>query len=289
MAMNVKSAPMTCILVVLAVLLLMNASVYAQSAQDSTNINLTHLNVQLTYPSQTQPGQSVTVNVQAKAKNEFELGSLTMQVYVANQDNLLQVASVTLAQDLSMLPGSQINKNIQVTIPQYVARTSMIATVFENVTMQVFIIYGQFSIHVQPAPYATASSDSAITPLTYINATTPEYVTLQNQYQALQSQFKQVQQTLNQTQTQLTGKVSQQSGTINELNNQLNEQMTYANRRIQTYQGLSLVLGFVTAGLAFLCVYQRTTRPRESEALIESIAAAKSTQMSGTVESKSQT
>jgi uncharacterized membrane protein YidH (DUF202 family) len=190
-----------------------------------------------------------------------------------------------------MLPGNQINKNIQVTIPQNAARTSMIATVAENVTMHVFIIYGQYSINssvkLQGAPDVTSSSDEAITPLTYIMATTPEYTTLQNQFQALQSQYTQGQQTLAQTRAQLETEevqLSQRNATIIQLNKQfneqMNEQMIYANRRIQTYQGLSLVLGFTTAALAFLCVYQRITMPRESEALVESIAVAKSKQMS---------
>jgi len=173
-----------------------NQTAYAQSSPVSTVVNLSHLNVQLTYPSQVQPGQPVTVNVQAKAKSSFKLGSLIMQIYVPGQNNLRQVTSATVAEGLSMFTGDQINRNIQVTVPEDAPRTSLIAKLSENVTLAIFIIYNNASPSVQPAPYYTTVSDDAITPLTYIMATTPEYSTLQSQFQALQLNFKKLQQTL---------------------------------------------------------------------------------------------
>jgi len=71
-------------------------SVYAQD-QATSSVSLSHLNVQLTYPSQVLPGQSVTVNVMAQARDSFRLTSLTMQVYLADQNNLQQLLSTTLA------------------------------------------------------------------------------------------------------------------------------------------------------------------------------------------------
>ena len=251
------------------ILLFVNQVAYAQSSQVSTVVNLSHLNVQLTYPSQVQPGQSVTVNVQAKAKGSFKLGSLIMQIYVPGQNNLRQVTSATVAEGLSMLTGDQINRNIQVTVPQDTPRTSLIAKLSENVTLAIFIIYNNASPSVQPAPYYTAVSDDAITPLTYVMATTPEYSTLQSQFHALQLNFNKLQQTLNQTQST----ISQQNATINQLNQQFYNQLTYANRRIQTYQGLSLGLSFVTVALAIVCIYQRTSR-RETQGAVKNIPVA---------------
>lgn len=278
--MKIKT-PVLIVIVAVTALLFLNQTAYAQSSQVSSTINLIHLNVQLTYPSQVQPGQSVTVNVQAMATDSFKLGSLTMQIYIANPNSLEQIASVTVAQNVSMVRGGQFNKNVQLTVPQDAQRTSMIARVSENVIETIFIVYN----NVEAAPYESATSDDALTPLSYITATTPEYVALQAQYQTLQSQLEQVQQTLNQTKTQLSQQktlLSAKNATIN----QLNEQMTYASESIETYQGISLVLGFVTAALAILCVSQRATRPREREALVESITVAKSAQMSGTAEGK---
>ena len=276
--MKTKTSVLILIVAVTA-LLLLNQTAYAQSSQVSSNVNLNHLNVQLTYPSQVQPGQSVTVNVQAEATDSFQLGSLTMQIYVANPNNLEQVASVTVAQNVPMSVGGRLNKNVQVTVPQNAQRTSMMARLSENITLTIFIVYN----NVEAAPYVSAASDDAITPLSYIMATTPDY-------SALQGQYEQLQQTLNQTQTQVSQQktlLSTKNATINQLNEQLHELIIYANTTVETYQGLSLLLGFVAAALAILCISQRATRRRERAALVQSIAVAESTQMTVAVEGKS--
>jgi len=123
--------PNVLVLLVIVVALCMNPLVYAQSSQVVGRVSLTHLNVQLTYPSEILPGQSVTVGVQAQAKSSFQLASLTMQVYYVDptQLNLRQVASATVAQGLTMSSGGQINKAVQVTIPTDAPRTSLIARV----------------------------------------------------------------------------------------------------------------------------------------------------------------
>jgi hypothetical protein len=273
--------PKTAILVLFAVVtvsLFMNSLAYAQSTQAVNNISLRFLNVQLSYPSQALPGQSVTVNVQAKAKSIFQLSNLMLEVYVAdlNTLNLRELTSATVAQNLDMSNGGQISKAIQVAVPADVPRTSLIARISENVTLTVFVVYINSNPVVEGAPYNTETSDDALCPLTYIAATTPEYVTLQSQYQALQTQNRQVQQGLTQSLAQnlkLQGTISQMNATIN----QLNEQLTYANRRVATYQGLALGLGILTVVfLPFLPLYvhQRRKKQRGSTAMVQSIPAS---------------
>ena len=180
--------------------LFLNPLVYAQSSQVVGRVSLTHLNVQLTYPSNVLPGQSVTVGVQAQAKGSFQLASLTMQVYYVDpQLGLRQLASTIVAQGLTMSNGGQINKVVQVTIPTDAPRTSLIARVAENITLTIFIVYNNGSPSTQAAPYYSATSDDAIAPLTYIMSPTPEYEALQSQYQTLQSQYQQLRQGLNQS------------------------------------------------------------------------------------------
>jgi hypothetical protein len=196
---KMMTRPNVLVLLVIVVALCMNPLVYAQSSQVVGRVSLIHLNVQLTYPSEILPGQSVTVGVQAQAKSSFQLASLTMQVYYVDpQLGLRQVASATVAQGLSMANGGQINKAVQVTIPTDAPRTSLIARVAENVTLTVFIVYNN-GPSTQAAPYYSATSDDAIAPLTYIMSPTPEYVALQSQYQTLESQYQQVRQGLNQS------------------------------------------------------------------------------------------
>jgi len=254
-----KTKPAILILIaVITTLLVVNQSAFAQSSQISNNVSLNHLNVQLTYPAQALPGKSVTVGVQAKAKNSFNLESLTVQVYLTDQstNNLRQLTSATLVKSLPMYIGDQINKNIKVPVPSDAPRTSLIGIVTENATT-VRTFYDR-SLTSQPLMtiYYTVNSDQTIAPLTYIMATTPEYTALQAQFHALQSNFMRLQQTLNETKTNLQNTISQQSTTID----QLNQQLVYANRRTQTYQILALGLGILTTALALCGVYQIKTR-----------------------------
>jgi hypothetical protein len=217
--------------------------VYAQSTQVSSNVTLSHLNAQLTYPSEVLPGQSVTVNVKAQAKDGFQLASLTVQVYLADQSNLRQLVSATVAQNLWMASGNQINKDVQATVPLDASRTSLIALVSESVRTSYYdysYYYPFWSSYfssnyassysypyyyfMYPSYYYTTTSDDVVAPLSYVKATTPEY-------NALQSQYQQLQQTLNATQAQnkklqqdlqtAQGSISQKDSTIGDLNRQL--------------------------------------------------------------------
>jgi hypothetical protein len=267
MDMNMKTAVLTLIIVITA-LLIVSQSASAQSSQVSNAISLSHLNVQLTYPAQAMPGKSITVGVQAMAKDNFNLEALTVQVYLTDQsaNNLRQLTNATLVKNLPMYAGDQIRKNIEVPVPSNAPRTSLIGIVTENATT--VHTYYERSPSSQPLMtiYYTATSDQKIAPLTYVVATTPEYMALQSQFQALQSNFIQLQQTLNETKTNLQNTISQQSTSID----QLNQQLVYANRRTQTYQILALGLGILAAALAVYGVHlKRTGKVKQKTILAE--------------------
>jgi len=245
-----------CMIVTIA--LLMNQTVNAQTNLVTNNVNLRYLNVQLTYPSQALPGQSVTVSLLAKAKGSFQLSSLTLQVYAAdsNSASLRELASANVAQGLEMAGGTQIIKAIPVIVPSDVPRSSLIARVSENVTLTVLIVYINGNPAVQGAPYNTATSDDAISTLTYIAATTPEYMTLQSQYQTLQTQHQLIQRGLNQSLVQnvkLQNTINQQNQTIQQLNGELN----HSDLRLETYQGLAFAFGALSLVFGALYVHQR--------------------------------
>ena len=123
------------VLLVMLASIFASQSVFAQSNQITSTVSLTHLNVQLTYPSQVLPGQSATINLTAQAKDSFQLANLTVQVYLADQNNLRQLVSTTVAQNTMMPSGNQINKQIQITVPSDAPRTSLVALVTESVSM----------------------------------------------------------------------------------------------------------------------------------------------------------
>jgi peptidoglycan hydrolase CwlO-like protein len=224
------------LVVVFTISLFLNQTAYAQSSSVSNNVTLQHLNVQLTYPAQVLPTQSITVNLQAKAKDSFRLNTLTLQVYLANSSGLRQLTSATLAQDQSMTTGGQINKDVQVTVPADAPRTSLVAVVSESVRMTYYYYtygapywygYENYSwpyFWAYPSYYYRTVTDNAIAPLTYIKATTPEYVTLQSQYQQLQQMLNQTQaqnKDLQQNLQSAQNTIAQRDSTITGLNGQL--------------------------------------------------------------------
>jgi len=225
--------------------LALSQSAQAQPTQVTNNVSLTYLNVQLGYPSQINPGQTITVNVQASAKNTFTLQSLTLQVYYGDGTSLHSVTTATVASNMNMNNGDKINKDIQATAPADAPRTSLIAVVSESVMPSYanyyyssypydynyyyypyYDSYYSYPYYSYPSysTYNTSSTDSGLGSLSYINATTPEYISLQSQYQALQQQLSQAQsqnQQLQQNLQNAQNQASQKDATISDLNNQL--------------------------------------------------------------------
>jgi hypothetical protein len=252
---------------------------YAQSMQVST-ANLTYLNVQATYPSEVLPANSVSVHVQATAKSSIELLSLTAQIYYADGASLRQLTTSTIASNVYMSNGYQVSKDIQVTVPQDAPRTSLIAQFSEKVQSNYYnyyyspyiYYYGyndsypyyRYYYHSYPYYYYGAYSaysystatDGGVAPLSYIKATTPEYITLQTEYQMLQQQLAQSQdqnQQLQQNLQNAQNTITQQNAAIANLNQQLSS----AETMVGTLQvvsialaGLAIALGVVTVCLA---------------------------------------
>jgi hypothetical protein len=247
-------------------------SVFAQSNQITGTVSLSHLNVQLTYPSQVLPGQSATINLTAQAKDSFQLTSLTVQVYLADQNNLRQLLSTTVAQNTMMQSGNQISKQIQVSVPSDAPRTSLVAIVTESVSLSSSSYsypyaypywsgygnwngYGSYPYYYYSSPSVyyyysypstnyPSSSDDAIAPLSYVLATTPEYVTLQAKYQQLQAQNDQLQQELQ----ALQNSTAQKDSTISNLKNQLSS----AQGTTTLFEIVAVILAIAVVALATL-------------------------------------
>jgi len=274
------------VLLVILASIFATQSVFAQSNQVTSTVSLSHLNVQLTYPSQVLPGQSATINLTAQAKDSFQLTSLTVQVYLTDQNNLRQLLSTTVAQNTMMPSGNQINKQIQVTVPSDAPRTSLVALVTESVSMTSYSYpyanypysngywggydmtsygnsngnwygYGSYPYYYYsyPSYNSQSSSDNAIAPLSYVQATTPEYVTLQSQYQQLQAQNQQLQQQLQASQNS----TAQKESTISNLNNQLSS----AQGTTTLVEIVAVILAI--AAVAVAALHFKPTRTTDTE------------------------
>jgi hypothetical protein len=244
--------------------------VLADSTQVSNTVSLSHLSVKLAYPSEVLPGQSITINIQATARGSFRLKSLEVQVYFADGNNLRQLTTATVSKDLYMSKGDQINKDIQTAVPADAPRTALIALVSETATMTYYdysyyyyppYYYGNYSYYYVYYPSYSYSSvtDDGIAPLSYIKATTPEYVSLQTAYQMLQQKLD-PSQAENQ---QLKQTLDARQATINQLNSDiaaLNQKFTSAQGTITLLEVTSIILVGILVALAVYTFRERNRR-----------------------------
>jgi len=254
--------------------------VFAEPSQVSTTVKLNYLDVQLTYPSEVLPGQSVTISIQANAKDYFRLVNLVLQVYYADGNNLRLLTTTTVANDVYLSKDNRLTKDIQATIPADAPRTSLVAIVSENVKMPYYdywnyyypisyYYYGDSSYpyfyYVYPPYYYVSVTDNALAPLSYIKATTPEYVSLQNEYQMLQQKLTQTQaenQKLQQDLQAAQSSVAQKDSMIADLNQQLNSAQTM----IRTLLAISVIFAGLAVVLGFFLFRGRIKRPKKSNA-----------------------
>jgi len=294
-----KSKIIVPILLVFLASIFVTQSVFAQSNQVTSTVSLSHLNVQLTFPSQVLPGQSATVNVTAQAKDSFQLISLTMQLYLADQNNLRQLLSTTVAQNTIMVSGNQINKAIQVTVPSDATRTSLVAQITESVGANPYpynlytypsfncigtvCAIGSYPYYYYSSPSYSPYYSSSAPAYPYSYSSYQTYYQLQTNYQpssddavaalsyvlaptpeyvALQSQYQQLQtqnQLLRQQVEALQNSTAQKDSTISSLNNQLS-----------SAQGTTTLLGIVAIVLAIAVValaalHFKSTRTSDTE------------------------
>lgn len=252
----------------------------AQSSQSSYTVNLTYLTVQVTYPAQVMPGDSVTVNIQATAKKSIDTISLTAQVYYSDGSSLHQLASTTFNGN-NMATGSSFTKQIQFTVPQDTLRTSMVSVLTESVktSYPAYYYYPVYYNYSSPycyyEPYysgysnceyyydyygymaypsysSVTTTDAGLSPLSYVKATTPEYIVLQSQNQALQQQLTQSQAQNQQLQQQLQNAQNsnaQKDATISDLNQRLNASQSNSTT-YETAAGAFAILAAVLGALA---------------------------------------
>ena len=248
---------------------------FAQPTQVSYVVNLNLFTLQVMYPSEVMPGDNVTVNIQGSPKsNSLYLQSLTATIYYADAAGLHQITTQNLVSNPANIYGyyasnttGSFSKSFMVNVPQNAPRTALVAIFAETVQSNNYNNYGYpsyfgYLYYGNPLFYSyypsySTTTDDAIAPLSYIKATTPEYVALQSEYQMLQQQ-------LNQTQTQnkqLQTTNSQQSTMIS----QFNQQLTSTNGTAKTYQMVAVVFAIIAVALAAFSIYQLRSKEKTQE------------------------
>jgi hypothetical protein len=218
------------------------------------------------------PGDTFNVNVQGTPKgSSVYLQNLNATIYYADAAGLHQLASHILVSNPASnygyygVPAGNFSVSFTVSVPEDAPRTSLVAmfsetTQYNNFSPYYFMPYPfSYSFFGNPIFYSyypafSTATDQAVSPLSYIKATTPEYVTLQSEYRMLQQQ-------LNQTQTQnqqLQTTITQQSAMIS----QLNQQLRSSNTTGETYEAVAAVFIIVAVALAALSIYQMRTKAK---------------------------
>jgi hypothetical protein len=236
---------------------------FAQPTQVSYVVNLNSFTLQVTYPSEVMPGDRVTVNIQGSPKsNNLDLLNLTATVYCADPTGLHQLATQNIVSNPANNYGyyesyanesyttGSFSKNFTVNVPRNATATSLVAIFSETVQSESLVFN---------YPSYSTTTDEAIAPLSYIKATTPEYVTLQSKYQMLQQQLNQTQAQNKQQETT----ISQQSTMIS----QLNQELASANGAAQTYQieaaiYASIAVVITAVALTAFSIYQLRSKEK---------------------------
>lgn len=297
-----------CVLVTLIVVPATQTA-YADSNQTYASVSLQYFTIQVEYPTVVFPGSIIQVQVQAVAKSSANLNSLTASVYYTDGLNLHQMASAIIVGNQNIVASNAFTNDMQVAIPQGIPRTSLFATFTESVEESYMSSYGysqdyygydnscgyyynmsgcsyyQPYYNSYPQYSYVTTSDTGISPLSYVNATTPEYAALLSQYQNqqqqlnqsrsqnqnLQLQVAQQNQELSQLQSQnlqLKQNLQNQQNTISQKdsdNSNLNSQLTAAN--ILNRGTVYLAVGFGIIAIIVILLAQRGGRPRKTQSV----------------------
>ena len=287
---------------------------FADSTQVSASVSLQDFTIQVQYPSVVLPGTNTQVNVQAIAKSAVTLDSLTAYIYYVDGTNLHQVTSATIVGSQNVASGNSFTSDIPISVPQGMPRTSLFATFTESVKFSYVSSYSSYNngydygCSSYPAysydnmqncsyyPYYNSYSsypqnsyvtitDTGISPLSYVNATTPEYTSLLSQYQTQQQQLSQTQsqnQNLQQQLDQQNQQISQLQAQIQQLqnnlqsaqgtlsqassyNSNLNSQLNNANA--MTHYVTYLVIAFGIIAILALVLGQHSKQPRKTQSV----------------------
>ncbi|HUK28492.1 MAG TPA: hypothetical protein VLV31_08710 [Candidatus Acidoferrales bacterium] len=240
-------------------LILTSKPATAQPPPVTSTVSLQYFTIQAQYPSIVLPGQNVQVSVQAVAKSSANLQNLVAQIFLVEGSNLQQLTSATIMSNQNIASGNTFSQNVQLSIPQDAPRTALFAEFTETVKVSYvngysygnsypydygcsyytysyyysnqYYCYPYNSYSSNPSYSTYSTSDSGVSPLSYVNATTPEYTSLYSQYQSAQQQISQSQ-SQNQNLQQQINQLQQQNSQLQTQNQQLQQNLQNAQSSI---------------------------------------------------------
>lgn len=193
-------------LFVLGVFLANAASVSA--APDQRRFSLAYFDVDVTYPTSGKPGETITVSIAAVAKKDCEVQDLSVEFFVySTTGDPRSIGSTSIAKQVSVASGNSFQKSAAYTIPTDAPRSFLMAVASETVRTYSYTYSYYYSYYSYWWLYNTSrywwwwypvyyswrtymdTVDKETGPLTYVLATTPEYIQLKADYDKLTSDY----------------------------------------------------------------------------------------------------
>jgi len=190
-------------LLVLAVFLANAASVSA--APDQRRFSLVYFDVDVAYPANGKPGETITASITATAKKDCEVQDLSVELFVYSASgDPRSIGSTSIAKQVSVVSGNSFQKSAAYTIPTDAPRSFLMAVASETIRTYSYTYsyyygypywwwynasrywWGWYPVYYGWRSYAD-TVDKEAGPLTYVLATTPEYIQLKADYDKLTS------------------------------------------------------------------------------------------------------
>jgi len=274
-----RNLPLAFLLTLLVALSSVKPAV-AQQIQVISSVDLAYMAVQLSYPTEILPAQTVTVTLQVEGKRFVRLLNLTAQIYYPSGNTLALLTTSVIAENMFADKSTKITKEIVLTVPRDAPRTSLIIKLSESVRIAYgfscydnscywlppyrdYSYYPSVLMWYPPYTYVDAT-DVAIAPLSYIKAATPEYVSLQSELQILQEKLNQAQaenQKLKENMESIQESMSQKDATIAGLN----QRVLSAEDLNRILEILLAVLAGITIFLTAMLLRRQRKRPQTSK------------------------
>lgn len=251
-----------------------------------------HFEIDLTYPNATKPGDSVSFFMRAKAKQTAQIKELTFNLHAYTLDgNLLRIGESTLVKNKFVRSGDSWSQTFNVTVPSDTPRSTLIGSfseVWDEPVYYVIVVYND-SVpapvvfdwwYWDPEPsywwsrkgvwpygyyydFKTLSTLSEPIALSYVLATTPEYVRLKSEEEALAVKYSDLESMYN----VLASKYNSLSRDYNSTSRELNELKTTHEATVlelTTMRNYMYVFAASTLALAALAIFLITLRRRQS-------------------------
>jgi len=204
---EVKRSQTVACLIVLCVFL--GSVIPSHASPTQKRFALAYFDVDVSYPENGKPGETITVSVTATVKKDCEVQDLSVELFaysLSGEPRL--IATISVVKQTSVVSGNSFQNYAAVSIPSDAPRSFLMAVASESVrTYSYSYSYSYYSYPyywygVNPTRYWWSwypvyysyrtyvdTVDKETGPLTYVLATTPEYIQLKADYDKLNTDY----------------------------------------------------------------------------------------------------